>query len=1200
MILFDLYLCLCYNKIELYCVGEFAVQTHKQDENENKLNAKKKILTKELIGAILIVISIATLFILLTGNVIFGVVGRLIREFIFGITGSVLSYSILFAMVSIGILLIVGKIFQVQLRTVLLSFALFALIVAFCHALTMQALKVSMTASYAEFVTASYQAGQNALLNISAGGAFLSVLLYPFIRLFGYVGTYIFLAVAIVVVAYFISFEKVKKIFSFFAKEKIVNKNVLNQQEQNVTQEPNMPQMHVVQPDLQSTQEMTQVNRIGQAENVQAVEQKNNSINENGLPNIIGKQYANYHTVKTVTTSQKKEIHEPSKPSFMQNGIFDADSYFNKRHLQNNSVNNVSNDYNSSQTDNWYPYGEPPVRNIFENNAKVNQNYLDNEQILQQSPQPISYATIYAKENEQPKPSSIVKPMVTTGRVDVITQNRMHELQNAKVTVTPIQNRNFVWGAGRESIQPIDRPIPESTMDTQPIQSIRNLDSIIDIDSQERMENSTSFTRNLESTAEDSTFILDRENRTIEEQFPDCRQMPTNSIYSRTSEENLPIEPSRTRDIFRERKEDKTTIDNVVAEENPSSPEDSNTTPFVWGRQSIKKDLLDKENKTELEEQVEDISDALPNAIENDLGIDMSEEREIDFHSEESYENIFDEEFIIPVEQSSNAIEGLKAVEEKQEKNTIEPLEDKSKEQIYSSPKDYRGLTPNFLQKEVPEQPKVKKRIRRKYSYPPIDLFEDIEGKITVSEEEKEKNSNIIIATLKGFNISAEIVSITCGPAVTRYDIDIPGNIPTSKVFAYRNELAMRLQSSAGVNIQNNYSNGSISIEVPNKERSTVGLKEILNDKNYKESCKKAGSLVFSLGKDIEGKVVYGDITKMKHLLVAGATGTGKSVFLNSLIISLIAKYSPEDLRIILIDPKQVEFSIYSKLPHLMVDEIICEASKVINVLNWSIAEMERRYGLFKEKGKTVHVRDIDEYNTHLTEDEEKLPKIVLIIDEVADLMQHAKRDIEDRIQSLTQKSRAAGIHLVLATQRPSVNVITGVIKANLPSRVAFKVAQDVDSRTILDSQGAENLLGKGDMLYKLEDMTMPARVQASYLSSEEVQKVIEYTKGNNESYFDESIIEFLKNSNQCENEVGEDGDNIQAVYIEALDIAITSGQVSISMIQRKLSVGYNKAGRIIEWMEHMGYISAFDGAKARRILITREEFEAKYSDYND
>lgn len=235
-----------------------------------------------------------------------------------------------------------------------------------------------------------------------------------------------------------------------------------------------------------------------------------------------------------------------------------------------------------------------------------------------------------------------------------------------------------------------------------------------------------------------------------------------------------------------------------------------------------------------------------------------------------------------------------------------------------------------------------------------------------------------------------------------------------------------------------------------------------------------------------------------------------------------------------------------------------------------------------------------------MTEDEEKLPKIVLIIDEVADLMQHAKRDIEDRIQSLTQKSRAAGIHLVLATQRPSVNVITGVIKANLPSRVAFKVAQDVDSRTILDSQGAENLLGKGDMLYKLEDMTMPARVQASYLSSEEVQKVVEYTKGNNESYFDESIIEFLKNSNQCENEVGEDGDNIQAVYIEALDIAITSGQVSISMIQRKLSVGYNKAGRIIEWMEHMGYISAFDGAKARRILITREEFEAKYSDYND
>ena len=357
---------------------------------------------------------------------------------------------------------------------------------------------------------------------------------------------------------------------------------------------------------------------------------------------------------------------------------------------------------------------------------------------------------------------------------------------------------------------------------------------------------------------------------------------------------------------------------------------------------------------------------------------------------------------------------------------------------------------------------------------------------------------------------------------------------------------------------------------------------------------------MFGMGKDIEGRAVCGDIYKMKHLLVAGATGSGKSVCLTSLIVSLLYKYSPEQLRLILIDPKQTEFSIYEKLPHLMINEIISEPAKVISVLNWAINEMERRYTLFKERTRQgTMVRDVDGYNASLGKDEEKLPKIVIIMDEVADLMAVAKKDVEDRVQRLTQKSRAAGIHLVLATQRPSTDVITGVIKANLPTRVACKVTQEVDSRTILDSSGAEKLLGRGDMLYKTDTMTFPRRLQGAWLGDDEVSGVVSYVKEHNEAYFDDRVADFINNEHGGGVVGGgEDGDSVEAVYIEALKYVVSIGQASISMIQRRCSVGYPKAGKIIEWMENMGYISTFDGSKARKVLLTQEEFDSKYGDY--
>ncbi len=493
----------------------------------------------------------------------------------------------------------------------------------------------------------------------------------------------------------------------------------------------------------------------------------------------------------------------------------------------------------------------------------------------------------------------------------------------------------------------------------------------------------------------------------------------------------------------------------------------------------------------------------------------------------------------------------------------------------------------------APEPPKP--RVIRPYVRVPLDDFDcrDVEPTSNLVEVEETKAN--IIATLEDFKITgASIASVTFGPTVTRYNVAIPRTIPPRKVVALDQSIAISLHSS-GVNIYPNYEDGVVSIEVPNKDRQFVQLGCMLTGDTFVNA--KSSSLMFTMGKDVGNRKVYGDISKMIHLLVAGSSGSGKSVFLGSLIISLIYKYSPEELRLILIDPKKTEFVLYNDLPHLMINEIITDVNKAVQSLNWAIGEMNRRYGLFEQMSRAgTYVVNLDQYNAQL-EKNERLPKIVIIIDELADLMLAAKKDIEDRIQNLTQKARAAGIHLIVATQRPSTDVITGVIKSNLPTRIAFAVATDVDSRVILDQTGAQKLLGKGDFLYTMQGINTPVRVQSAFISSEDSQRVVNFIKANNEAYYDENATAYINNTRSG----GDGGDSfggneeVEAVYIEALRFVIVTGSASISMIQRKCSVGYNKAGKIVEWMEDMGYISSFDGAKARKVLITKEEFESKY-----
>ncbi len=507
---------------------------------------------------------------------------------------------------------------------------------------------------------------------------------------------------------------------------------------------------------------------------------------------------------------------------------------------------------------------------------------------------------------------------------------------------------------------------------------------------------------------------------------------------------------------------------------------------------------------------------------------------------------------------------------------------------------------------QTPVQEEKPKHVWKKYVHPTLDLLDDYPEHSNVNTGEIEDSKRTIEETLARFKISSEVSNVTIGPAITRYDVIIEDKTKIKHSLNYREAIAMALMKE-NVTAYLNYSKGALSIEVPNNARTIVGLKSMLASQKFINS--KSNALTFALGKNVEGEVVCPDITKMPHLLVAGTTGSGKSICLSALIVSLLYKYGPEELRFILVDPKQVEFISYDKLPHLMINEIIHDVDKAIKALNWAIKEMERRYGLFKdmtEAGRAT--KNLDEYNSHLPEGEEKLPKIVIILDEFGDLMLQAKKDIEGRIIKLVQKARACGIHLILATQRPSVDCITGLIKSNLPTRIGFKVNSFDDARTIFDIGGAEKLLGKGDMYFRSAENPDLTRIQGCFIDTHEVQKVTDYVKEHNETYFEQSVSDFInKVEEETSSSVGggeetaPDGDaKIDDTYIKALYYCVSANQASVSMIQRRFPVGYIKACKIIDWMENMNYITQSEGSKPRKVLMTKEEFVNTYGEIDD
>ncbi|MGN0334147.1 MAG: DNA translocase FtsK 4TM domain-containing protein [Lachnospiraceae bacterium] len=508
-----------------------------------------------------------------------------------------------------------------------------------------------------------------------------------------------------------------------------------------------------------------------------------------------------------------------------------------------------------------------------------------------------------------------------------------------------------------------------------------------------------------------------------------------------------------------------------------------------------------------------------------------------------------------------------------------------------------KKMTEEELEAEVVDTAESISPSNYRYQFPPLRLLRASREKNTGnSMSELRETAARLQQILKDFGVNVTVTDVSCGPSVTRYELQPDHGVKVSKILALSDDIKLNL-AVADIRIEAPIpGKAAVGIEVPNKENTTVTLRELLSSEEF---VRHSSNLAFAVGKDIGGKIMIADIAKMPHLLIAGATGSGKSVCINTLIMSLLYKSAPDDVRLIMIDPKVVELSAYNGIPHLLIP-VVTDPKKAAGALNWAVAEMTRRYQLFAE----YQVRNLEGYNAkvksiEMIEDDEKpekLPQIVIIVDELADLMMVAPGDVEDAICRLAQLARAAGIHLIIATQRPSVNVITGLIKANMPSRLAFAVSSGVDSRTILDMNGAEKLLGKGDMLFYPYGYPKPVRIQGAFVSDEEVGAVVEFLKKNNTAMTArEDIEEHIRSKQSAVPEnaaAGSSGDGKDPLFADAAKFIIEKDKASIGMLQRWFKIGFNRAARIMDQLAEAGIVGEEQGTKPREILMSPEQLE--------
>lgn len=1114
---------------------------------------KVSVITKETVGMTLLLFSALVLLITITRSLMLGEVGVAITAFFLGVFGY-LTYPLLVLAVYFSLTLVTGK-KLIRGKWIGLCSALLAAVFLIVHLAT--STHIVGEEGYGAYLGGCWTAGAGGVATATGGGVIFGLIVYPVRTVLSDAGAYVVFSFLIVLVSFFI-LRACGVIGRVFRKKSGLSKEIAASDENESRAYPAAVSFDELTPAPRPTAQYPYANAVDERANLSRAYAREDhtegrfSRNPYSAPSFEQSQAPK--TERGQAYDGRSILFADPATSYKNNLIYDRDSYFNSRGRR------ISVD----QSDN------APV---------------PTQTAQSQSAGTSSYVNDYTRQAETPRPAmpkkvTEEKPFVSGGytyplRSDADDLNYPQKPSYKAPTPEPQEEHDYYA-----------KDVPFTPAEEE-FSSAPNIDDFKLPESPKHPDTELRF---------GDTPIYPEPKKPLSESAQkeaNFRSLFSRSARSETPQET-PVEPMREtlRDSFREESV-REQFTEEPARENLREPfaEEPEEEPPV---RDTGRDMFAQEEQEEPPRRKEISRRVNPLSLSDDEEEDeedAGESRVFDspIGRERSAADLFDDD-----ENDEN--------DENDEDEDDAPVERFESSRSFdrlsgrSSSRESVSRASAFTQPEPEPAPAPVRHVYREYVHPPVDLFRAYDDSITITQEEIEKNSAIIVETLAGFRVDAEVVKVTCGSAVTRYDIDIPRNISVPSVVKRDKEIAMRLHARDGVNVYANWEHGTISIEVPNSKRATVGMRSLMLSDSFVNA--KPNSLMFAIGKDVEGRNLCGDIEKMTHVLIAGSTGSGKSVCLHAMLISMISKYSPEELRLILIDPKKVEFAIYEGIPHLMINEIITDAQKVVAALNWSIKEMERRYELFEQKTRSgVAVRKIDEYNAKRT-DEERLPKIVIVIDELADLMAVAKKDIEERINRLAAKARAAGIHLVIATQRPSVDVITGVIKSNLPTRMALRVIQEVDSRTILDESGAEKLLGNGDMLFSIGGMNK-TRAQGAFISSDETQDVIDFIKKHNESYYDTSVADYINKANQSV--AGGDMDDgeseaVSAEYIKALGIVVKLGSASISLIQRKCSVGYNHAGKIIEWMELMGYITPFDGkAKARTVILTKEEYESKY-----
>ena len=599
------------------------------------------------------------------------------------------------------------------------------------------------------------------------------------------------------------------------------------------------------------------------------------------------------------------------------------------------------------------------------------------------------------------------------------------------------------------------------------------------------------------------------------------------------------------------------------------------------------------------------VSDVAHETVEHDKAKDNAVQGQIELMPDEIIINHFnDQEPETPKKESKGfSIFGRKKKDDPEE---LDNIFEHSKNNNNNKVNEKVDTNDIFVEEEKQKQDNTKAVLQLEhtmtvedehYEYPPVNLLTKGDKKTTkAGAKALTDTATKLQKTLYSFGVSAKVENVSVGPAITRYELRPAEGVRVSKIANLADDIALNLAAET-IRIEAPIpGKQAVGIEVPNKEKEMVHLREVIESPEFENNKSK---LSVALGKDVAGQNIIADIAKMPHVLIAGSTGSGKSVCINTIITSFIYNAKPSEVKLVMVDPKVVELSVYNGIPHLLIP-VVTDPKKAAGALAWAVQEMDNRYKLFAEKG----VRDLKGYNKALEKEEldGKLPQIVIIVDELADLMMVAAKDVEDSICRLAQKARAAGMHLVIATQRPSVDVITGLIKANVPSRIAFAVSSQVDSRTILDQVGAEKLLGKGDMLYFPSGASKPTRVQGCFVDDSEVEKIVDFVKANGEAKYSEDIIESIENNNKSDKEIAEDKDDDSDEFLpEAIETVIEIGTASASLIQRKFKVGYARAARIIDQMEERGIISGYQGSKPREVLMSKERWaELKMSQNGD